>query len=108
VLKGRRRTCNADLDRGGEFCKKTLANLLVMDRERTQRSPTTLGDVLYAKSKAPVSKQDWTTLVQSIAAGDEYALHALYERAHRPVFTLIMRITANRKPLKSSPSMPFA
>ena len=53
-----------------------------MDRERTQRSPTTLGDVLYAKSKAPVSKQDWTTLVQSIAAGDEYALHALHERAH--------------------------
>ena len=68
-----------------------------MGKELTQRSPTTLGDVLYAKSKAPVPEQDWTTLVQSIAGGDQYALHALYERAHRPVFTLIMRITANRE-----------
>ena len=40
-------------------------------------------------------EQDWAALVQSIAAGDELALHALYDRAHRPVFTLIMRITAN-------------
>jgi RNA polymerase sigma-70 factor (ECF subfamily) len=59
--------------------------------------PTTLGDVLYAKSKPPVQEQDWVTLVQSVAAGDQLALHALYERAHRPVFTLIMRITANRE-----------
>src|SRR3546814_18963200 len=36
-------------------------------------------------------------LVQSSAAGDQLALHALYERAHRPVFTVIMRITANRE-----------
>src|SRR6185436_2465578 len=33
----------------------------------------------------------------SIAAGDQPALHALYERAHRPVFTLVMRITACRE-----------
>jgi RNA polymerase sigma-70 factor, ECF subfamily len=59
--------------------------------------PATLGDVLYAKPKGPVSEQDWATLVQSIAAGDQLALHALYERAHRPVFTLIMRLTANRE-----------
>ena len=32
-----------------------------------------------------------------MAAGDQLALHALYERAHRPVFTLIIRITANRE-----------
>jgi len=57
----------------------------------------TLGDVLYARSKAPVPEQDWAALVQSIAAGDQLALHALYERAHRVVFTLIMRITANRE-----------
>ena len=56
-----------------------------------------LGDVLYAKSKAPVPEQDWATLVQSIAAGDQLALHALYEMAHRLVFTLVMRITANRE-----------
>jgi RNA polymerase sigma-70 factor, ECF subfamily len=68
-----------------------------MGKELTQRSPATLGDVLYAKSKALVPEQDWAALVQSIAAGDEYALHALYDRAHRSVFTLIMRITANRE-----------
>src|SRR5205085_1114888 len=68
-----------------------------MGKELTQRSPATLGDVLYAKSKAPVPEQDWAALVQSIAAGDQFALHALYERAHRLVFTLIMRITANRE-----------
>lgn len=60
-------------------------------------SPTTLGEVLYAKSRAVVPEQDWAELVQSIAAGDQLALHALYERAHRPVFTLLMRITANRE-----------
>jgi len=62
-----------------------------------QQQPTTLGDLLYAKSKAPVPEQDWAALVQSIAAGDELALHALYERAHHIVFTLIMQITANRE-----------
>jgi RNA polymerase sigma-70 factor (ECF subfamily) len=68
-----------------------------MAEERTQKSPATLGDVLYAGSKAPVPEQAWATLVQSIAAGDQVALHRLYEMAHRIVFTLIMRITANRE-----------
>lgn len=68
-----------------------------MSKEPTRNAPATLGDVLYAKSKAPVSEQDWVALVQSIAAGDQLALHALYERSHRVVFTLIMRITANRE-----------
>jgi RNA polymerase sigma-70 factor, ECF subfamily len=66
-------------------------------KELKQESPATLGDVLYAKSKAPVPEQDWAMLVQAVAAGDQLALHALYERAHRIVFTLIMRITANRE-----------
>src|SRR6195256_4976172 len=66
-------------------------------REHMQKSPATLADVLYARSRAPVPGQDWAALVQSIAAGDEFALHALYERAHRMVFTLIMRITANQE-----------
>ena len=61
------------------------------------RSAKTLADVLYAKSKPAVSEQDWAKLVQSMAAGDQLALHALYEMAHRPVYTLIMRITANRE-----------
>jgi RNA polymerase sigma-70 factor (ECF subfamily) len=68
-----------------------------MTEKCTHKRPATLGDVLYAKSKAPVPEQDWATLVQSIVTGDQLALHALYERAHRPVFTLIMRIMANRE-----------
>jgi RNA polymerase sigma-70 factor, ECF subfamily len=74
-----------------------LVNLSDMAREKTQKSPVTLGDVLYGKSKGPVAEQDWATLVQSIAAGDQLALHALYEMSNRMVFTLIMRITANRE-----------
>lgn len=68
-----------------------------MSEEQTHTRPVILGDVLYAKAKAHPSEQDWVTLVQSIAAGDQLALHALYEMAHRPVFTLIMRMTANRE-----------
>jgi len=74
-----------------------MSNLSATDQKRARRSPSTLGDVLYAKSKVLVREQDWAALVQSIASGDQLALHALYERAHRPVFTLIMRITANRE-----------
>jgi RNA polymerase sigma-70 factor (ECF subfamily) len=63
-----------------------------------ERIEGTLGEVLYANaSKAPVSETDWVVLVQSVAEGDQDALHALYERAHRVVFTLAMRITANRE-----------
>lgn len=74
-----------------------MANSLVMSKERTHRPAATLGDVLYANATAPVPEQDWVALVQSIAAGDQLALHALYERAHRIVFTLMMRMTANRE-----------
>src|SRR4026207_1698486 len=68
-----------------------------MAKDATSTRPATLGDVLYAKSKAPVLEQEWAMLVQSVAAGDQLAPHPLYERAHRPVFTLIMRITAHRE-----------
>lgn len=62
----------------------------------------TLGDVLYARSSgAPVPEQEWVALVRAIAAGDQAALHALYERSHRPVFTSIMRITASRQLAKA-------
>jgi RNA polymerase sigma-70 factor (ECF subfamily) len=36
-------------------------------------------------------------LVQAITAGDQLALHELYERSHRLVFTLVMRITNSRE-----------
>ena len=58
----------------------------------------TLGDLLYAdQAKVPISEKDWVRLVQSIAAGDQLALHSLYEQTHRIVFTLVVRITNNRE-----------
>jgi len=68
------------------------------EQEQPDGSSGTLGDVLYAdKAKALVLEKDWVGLVQSIAAGDQDALHALYERTHRIVFTLAVRITNNRE-----------
>jgi len=74
-----------------------MKKLSVMAQDNPSKSPATLGDVLYAKSAAPVSEQQWAGLVQCVGAGDELALHALYDRAHRIVFTLMVRITANRE-----------
>jgi RNA polymerase sigma-70 factor, ECF subfamily len=63
-----------------------------------ERSAGTLGDVLYANAtRTPVPEQDWVALVRSVAARDERALHALYERTHRLVFTLIVRIARSRE-----------
>jgi RNA polymerase sigma-70 factor (ECF subfamily) len=60
--------------------------------------PATLGDVLYAaKSKNVPSERDWVALVQRVAAGDQLALHGLYERTHRVVFTLALRLTSSRE-----------
>jgi RNA polymerase sigma-70 factor, ECF subfamily len=58
----------------------------------------TLGDLLYADQTRPrVSENEWVGLVRAIAAGDQLALHSLYERTHRIVFTLTLRITNNRE-----------
>jgi RNA polymerase sigma-70 factor, ECF subfamily len=58
----------------------------------------TLGGVLYAGGRAACeTERHWASLVACIAAGDQLALHALYERTHRPVFTLALRITGNRE-----------
>ncbi|MGH8249303.1 MAG: sigma-70 family RNA polymerase sigma factor [Steroidobacteraceae bacterium] len=60
--------------------------------------PGTLGDLLYAgRSKARIPEIEWVGIVRAIAAGDQSALHALYERSHRIVFTLIMRMTGDRQ-----------
>jgi RNA polymerase sigma-70 factor (ECF subfamily) len=68
-------------------------------RRRHSDSPSgTLGRLLYTdEASIPVSEKDWVGLVRSIAAGDQHALQALYERTHRIVFTLIVRITNNRE-----------
>jgi DNA-directed RNA polymerase specialized sigma24 family protein len=56
----------------------------------------TLGALLYADpAKARVPEQEWAGLIQSVAAGNVSALHELYERAHRVVFTLLARLTHN-------------
>ena len=74
-----------------------MADPSVIPEECTPETPATLGDVLYAKPTASTPEQEWAALVRSIAAGNQLALHALYERSHRIVFTLMMRLTANRE-----------
>src|SRR5687767_10492100 len=61
-------------------------------------SPGTLGEVLYSGgAKRLVLEEEWAALVRSAAAGDQSALHGLYERARRPVFTLAVRLTGSRE-----------
>src|ERR1044071_1876378 len=61
-------------------------------------APKTLGDILFAeKSKVRLSEDEWLQLVRAVSAGDQGALHSIYEQTHRIVFTLIVRITANRE-----------
>ena len=58
----------------------------------------TLGDILYADmSRVRLSEEERLQLVRAIASGDQRALYCLYERTHRIVFTLIVRITVNRE-----------
>lgn len=60
-------------------------------------SAGTLGALLYGnKSSLGVAEADWVALVLAIAAGDAGALRALYDRSHRPVFTLALRLCADR------------
>ncbi|HYR89670.1 MAG TPA: sigma-70 family RNA polymerase sigma factor [Terriglobia bacterium] len=68
------------------------------DHDPSESDTRTLGDILYPdKARLRVSDEDWVRLVQSIAAGDQLALHSLYEQTHRIVYTLIVRITNNRE-----------
>ena len=67
------------------------------DHEQRSASVATLGSVLYREAtQAIIPEEDWVALVRCIAAGDVTALHALYQRTHRLVFTLTMRITGDR------------
>jgi anti-sigma factor ChrR (cupin superfamily) len=74
------------------------SRLLLRDRQLAlskvaaipQPAPGTLGAVLYARPQQAVApERDWVSLVRSIAAKDELALHALYERVRDPVRTLV-------------------
>src|SRR4030081_2725293 len=76
----------------------TVSATLSTDQDRCDYTAGTLGDLLYAdKSKPFLGEEQWVGLVRSIAARDQVALHALYERTNRIVFTLVMRITSNRE-----------
>jgi RNA polymerase sigma-70 factor (ECF subfamily) len=61
------------------------------------REQTTLADLVYADAgRSAATEREWVGLVQRIAQKDQTALHALYERVNRIVFTLVLRITGNQ------------
>jgi len=65
--------------------------------DRSLAEPT-LGDLLPdERSGKGIPEHDWLRLVHAIAAGDQQALRTLYERAHRIVFTLVVRICRDRE-----------
>src|SRR5206468_4006525 len=49
------------------------------------------------QTSAPMSEHDWVCLVRSVAAGDQIALHCIFEHTQRLVFTLAVRITNSRE-----------
>jgi len=57
----------------------------------------TLGTLLDNEGAERPSEREWRALVESVAAGNQTALRALYDRTHRIVYTLIMRIIDNRE-----------
>jgi RNA polymerase sigma-70 factor (ECF subfamily) len=60
--------------------------------------PHRLGDLLYPDRSRPVVPEGaWLALVRAIAAGDQIALHSLYEQTHRMVFTMMLRIIGSRE-----------
>src|SRR5260370_5038876 len=76
----------------------TCVNVVGANEDQRESETRTVGDVLYDnKTQVRVSEQDWLRLVQSIDAGDELAMHSLYEQTYRIVFTLIVRIINNRE-----------
>jgi RNA polymerase sigma-70 factor, ECF subfamily len=80
------------------MCILSLAMDRVIQEQPEPTATLTLGDVLYAdKAKAVPLEAEWVALVRAVAGGDQAALHALYERAHRPVYTLIVRTTGSRE-----------
>ncbi|HEY7518826.1 MAG TPA: sigma-70 family RNA polymerase sigma factor [Methylomirabilota bacterium] len=68
------------------------------ERDPGERRAKSLGELLHADTGASgTSEKEWAELVRSVAARDQRALHALYERTHRLVFTLTVRILGNRQ-----------
>ena len=63
-----------------------------------ERAILPAGDALSMHERSTVLPEtEWVAMLRSIAAGDQRALYALYERTNRIVFTLVVRITRNRE-----------
>jgi RNA polymerase sigma-70 factor (ECF subfamily) len=68
------------------------------ETKTSSNATNTLGDLLYSDpSRCRVSEAEWCAVVTAIAAKDVRALRILYERAHRLVFTLSLRISGTRE-----------
>jgi RNA polymerase sigma-70 factor (ECF subfamily) len=73
---------------------------MVSEGRDPEASPqaTTLGDVVFGdKQKVHTSEDEWVQLIQAVADGNQAAFRKLYDGAHRIVFTLVVRITANQE-----------
>ena len=76
---------------------RTFENGIFFRVKNDGAAARTLGELLYNDNgRACKTENDWVALVHSIAAGDQLALHSLYDQTYRIVFTLIVRITKNR------------
>jgi RNA polymerase sigma-70 factor, ECF subfamily len=91
------------ISNAGNYCKlpviaSRFPTVSRSNHEHRDSGPAgTLGDLLYADPAKPrVSESEWRELVEAVAAGDQLAFRMLYERTHRLVFTLTMRILGNR------------
>lgn len=74
-----------------------VSAILKSGEGRPDDSAGTLGALLYGKrSSLGIPEADWAILVRAIAAGEAGALRALYDRSHRLVFTLALRLCADR------------
>jgi RNA polymerase sigma-70 factor (ECF subfamily) len=69
----------------------------------TEKTPhdapdSSLGHLLYSKFVGPrPAEADWAALVAAIGSGDQRALQSLFQRTHRIVFTLVLRIVNSRE-----------
>jgi RNA polymerase sigma-70 factor (ECF subfamily) len=68
-----------------------------LPHEVSSDSVKTLDDILHAKRSegSGMSESDWVRLVHAVADGDQIALRSIYDRMHRIVFTLMVRMTSN-------------
>lgn len=76
---------------------RTVSATLKTGESRHDGATQTLGKLLHSDKAGRAPEAEWLALVESAAAGDQSALRALYDRTHRIVFTLIMRIVGNRQ-----------